>query len=253
MIEVWGSALVYAGGVAALVGTVNLIRPLRWMHVRRRRAAAVVVGLGFAGMALGMALPAREDVVTRAQTRLDAFVPTWQFGEVHSIRVQAPPARVFRAVKDVTADEIRLFRTLTWIRNPRPPWAAAPESILAAPAHRPLLEVALHSGFLPLAEESGHEVVVGTIVCCRGARVKDAAAFAGLAEPGLAKAGMNFLIEDEGGGWTRLTTETRVQATDAAARRRFAAYWRAIYPGSALIRVMWLRAIKSRAEKGGST
>jgi len=31
-------------------------------------------------------------------------------------------------------------------------------------------------------------------------------------------------------------------------RMRFAAYWRVIYPGSALIRVMWLRAIKQRAE-----
>lgn len=63
---------------------------------------------------------------------------------------------------------------------------------------------------------------------------------------------MNFFMEDAGGGWTRLTTETRVHATDLKSRRRFAAYWRTIYPGSALIRVMWLRAIKARAEKEGS-
>jgi len=34
----------------------------------------------------------------------------------------------------------------------------------------------------------------------------------------------------------------------AQATRTFAAYWRMIYPGSALIRVMWLRAIRLRAE-----
>ncbi|MBV8202739.1 MAG: hypothetical protein JOZ15_19150, partial [Acidobacteria bacterium] len=45
-----------------------------------------------------------------------------------------------------------------------------------------------------------------------------------------------------------VTTETRVNATDAATRRRFAAYWRVIYPGSSLIRSMWLRAIRRRAE-----
>jgi hypothetical protein len=28
----------------------------------------------------------------------------------------------------------------------------------------------------------------------------------------------------------------------------FGAYWRVIYPGSSLIRYMWLRAIKKRAE-----
>jgi hypothetical protein len=39
-----------------------------------------------------------------------------------------------------------------------------------------------------------------------------------------------------------------VAASDARAERRFAAYWRVIYPGSAWIRRMWLRAIKARAE-----
>jgi hypothetical protein len=59
---------------------------------------------------------------------------------------------------------------------------------------------------------------------------------------------MGFLIEDQGDGWSRLRTETRVFATDASARRRFAVYWRLIYPGSSLIRHMWLDAIRRRAE-----
>ena len=52
--------------------------------------------------------------------------------------------------------------------------------------------------------------------------------FAALEAPGYAKAVMNFRMQDEGEGWTRLTTETRVYATDALSRRRFAAYWRKI-------------------------
>jgi hypothetical protein len=59
---------------------------------------------------------------------------------------------------------------------------------------------------------------------------------------------MNFRVTDEGKGWTRVTTQTRVVATDAAASRRFAVYWRIIYPGSAFIRRMWLAAIARRAE-----
>jgi len=59
---------------------------------------------------------------------------------------------------------------------------------------------------------------------------------------------MNFLVEPDGRGGSLLSTETRVFATDAVARRRFAVYWRVIYPGSALIRRMWLRAIRLRAE-----
>ena len=109
--------------------------------------------------------------------------------------------------------------------------------------------MALRGGFYALADVPGRELVLGAVVCCRYARPGSAGAFMALTQPGFAKAGMNFLLEDESGGWTRVTTETRVHGTDAAAQRRFAAYWRVIYPGSALIRRGWLRAIKARAER----
>lgn len=66
--------------------------------------------------------------------------------------------------------------------------------------------------------------------------------------PGFALAAANFRVEDAGPGACTVSTETRIWATDASAERRFAHYWRVIYPGSALIRRMWLRAIRSRAE-----
>jgi hypothetical protein len=137
---------------------------------------------------------------------------------------------------------------LTWIRQPRFPWTRTPGSILNPPQGEPIIDVALRSGFLLLDEAAPHEIVVGAIVCC-GARLSvDRQEFARLDRPGSAKAGMNFLVADAGGGWTRLRTETRVYATDEAARLRFGLYWRVIYPGSSLIRVMWLLAIKKRAE-----
>ena len=247
MHEVLGSGLVYGGALVALLGMAGATQPALGTP-----AALALVGLGAAAIVTGLALPARTAAASVPRTRLDAWVPAWQFGEVHSILVHASPSRVFRAVKDVTAGEIRLFRTLTWIRNPRPPWVQPPESILAVPARRPLLDAALHSGFVLLEEDGEHEMVVGTFVGRGGAHVADVAAFAAAPGPGFAKAGMNFLLESEAGGWVRLTTETRVQADAGDGRRRFAAYWRAIYPGSALIRRMWLRAIKARAEKGES-
>jgi hypothetical protein len=60
---------------------------------------------------------------------------------------------------------------------------------------------------------------------------------------------MNFVVTPDGPNVSWVSTETRVFATSADARRRFAAYWRVIYPGSALIRIMWLRAIARRAER----
>ena len=117
-------------------------------------------------------------------------------------------------------------------------------------ADRPLLDVALGTGFLLLREDEGRELVVGMLVCC-GKPKPATSADEFLARSGsLARAVMNFHVVDEGDGTTRLVTETRISASDAEAERRFAIYWRVISPGSAFIRRMWLRAIRDRAERG---
>jgi len=241
-------AIVYLGFIAAFVGGSSLLKPLAIIGIHSRRRAASLVALGCVLVLLGAALPAKETRVTAPRMLLDQFMPAYQFHEYHSIRIAAPRERVYTAVKSVTADEILLFRTLTAIRRLGRP---GPESILNAPEHQPLLEVATKTSFLSLAEEANREIVVGTIVGApRGWRPSTRLtpeAFKTLHEPGFALAGMNFFIEDDGTGACTLTTETRVYATDVPARRRFARYWRVIYPGSALIRRMWLRAIARRA------
>jgi len=124
---------------------------------------------------------------------------------------------------------------------------------LNAPSDKPLLEVALRTSFMKLAEAPDREIVLGTLAAAtKATRLKKdptPADFKALHAPGFALAAMNFRMEDAGTGKVLLTTETRVYSTDDSTRRRFAAYWRVIYPGSALIRIMWLRAIRKRAER----
>jgi hypothetical protein len=173
-------------------------------------------------------------------------MPVWQFRERHTIRVAAPPSRVFDAIRRVRADEIRLFRMLTWIRRGG---RAIPPGILNPGSREPLLDVATQNGFVRLADDEPRELVVGTVIIAppgqRGTLTPDV--FRRDLPPGFALATMNFVVEEEGPGRSRVSTETRVCANNPSARRRFAAYWRVIYPGSALIRVMWLRAIERRA------
>lgn len=240
--------LIDLGLFVGFVGIVSLAKPLTFLRVRTRRAGAALLLAGVALFAAGALLPAPILAGSGERSLLDDFVPDCQFRERHSIRIHAPPEAVFRAVKSVTAREIRFFRLLTWLRSPRV--GSAREDILAPPADQPLLDVALRSGFLLLAEDPPRELVFGTIVCGRLARVSRPTPrdFAELDRPGLCKAAMNFRLRDEGGGWIRLTTETRVFALDASARRRFAVYWRVIFPGSAFIRRMWLDAVRRRAE-----
>jgi hypothetical protein len=91
--------------------------------------------------------------------------------------------------------------------------------------------------------------VLGAIVAApSGPRARlTAAAFREPFPPGFAVATMNFLVTTDGTGASIVSTETRVFANSPDVRRRFAAYWRSIYPGSAVIRRMWLRAIHTRA------
>lgn len=241
--------MVYLGLVTAFVGAVSLLRPLRFLLIRSRGQALAVLAAGLIVVVIGESLPAAETRVTVPRSQLDQFVPAYQFSEFHSIRVAASREQTYRALKSVTADDVLLFRTLTWIRRFGRP---GPESILNPPARAPLLDVAARTSFILLAEEPNREIVLGTLVAVperwRPSVEPTPERFLALRQPGFGVAAMNFRLEDDGPGATLLITETRVYATDAATRRRFAPYWRVIYPGSALIRQMWLRAITRHAE-----
>ena len=113
----FGSAVVYLGLIVAFVGALCVLKPIRRLRIGTRRRAAMVALAGVTIGGLGFVLPAPESRIARVDTHLDEFAPAWQFSEVHTIRIAAPPARVFEAIRRVTADEIALFRTLTWIRR----------------------------------------------------------------------------------------------------------------------------------------
>jgi hypothetical protein len=179
---------------------------------------------------------------------IDAHLPAPDRAERHSIRIARPPADAMAAARTVPAGEIPIAVFLMAIRSlpallarKRPP---APTG--------PVLGNFTRLGFVVL-EDTPEELVVGGIgrFWQPSGDIRRVAPeeFDSFAEPGYAKTAFNFRVEPDGDG-TVLTTETRIDGTDDAARRRFRRYWRVIYPGSALIRIAWLRAIRKRAERG---
>jgi hypothetical protein len=187
--------------------------------------------------------------------RLDQALPRYDFRERHERYIAAPPAEADRAVRAVTLGDTPLARALFALR-------AAPGRLTRRkPTRRaidvPVLEQALRLGFGVLGDEAGEEVVVGMIgqpwklVVGESRRFDRPEEFVAFAEPGFVKAAMNFGFDPAGAG-TRVTTETRVLATDAASRRSFRRYWLVIRPGSGLIRRAWLRAAARRAERSSN-
>jgi hypothetical protein len=222
------STLVYAGGVSLVLGAIGLVTPGRWRRVGSRWRALGAVAAGVLCWAVALKWPTPTLQVASVASAIDEAMPAYQFVEHHETTVRARPEDVIRAINEVTARDIRYFRLLTWIRNPH--IRRTRESILAAPPDKPLLGVALARGFVELPGRPDREIVVGV-------RVATAV-----------RAVMNFAVHPDGQGGSLLSTETRVLAENTAGLRSFTMYWRVIYPGSALIRVEWLRAIKRRAE-----
>ena len=240
------SAIVYTGLVVAAIGLIFVVKPIERLHLTTRWQGLAIIGIGVLLVGIGLNAAATESRAKRVETRLDEFVPVWQFSEHHAISVAASPERVFDAIERVRANDIAFFKTLTWIRRGG---RRLPESIVNASDTASLLDVATRSGFIYLVNDPPRELVVGTIVMApRGSRgILTPESFKASLPPGYALAAMNFVVRPEGPNASIVSTETRVFANSPESRRRFAGYWRLIYPGSAIIRRMWLRAIRKRA------
>ncbi len=234
---IFGGVLLYLGLIGIGVGILSLVKPFRFLGIRTRMRGLLVAGLGLLAVAAGIYLPVSETRVETARTRLDEFVPAFQFSEFHTISISASKDRIDAAIWKVTPGEIRFFSTLMWIRF-----------LHGVPGRSPILDTFTAGRFQMLADDPGREIVLGQAGDGHGGRKLTAEEFKALQRAPAIKIAMNFRIEEVDAAHCRLTTETRVYAMGSRAVRGFATYWRMIYPGSSLIRREWLRAIKRRAE-----
>lgn len=181
---------------------------------------------------------------------LDRVLPQFAHREVHTLDVGAAPELVWAALHEVRGTELPVTRVLTAIRG-----------LGVRGRSRPVLQAFTAREFTVVLDEPPRALATaaaGQPWRLRGAEtvaLADAEAVAGFTRPGFVLMGMSFALESlggHGGGRTRLTTETRVQPTDAAAARRFRPYWLVIRAGSGVIRHELLRAVRRRAEKAAA-
>lgn len=184
---------------------------------------------------------------------LDDVLPAYRHRERHATQIAAGPEAVWHALHAVSARDLRLTRALTSIRAlpARLPGARMPRG--GVPADRRLIDAFIERGYRELRLDPPWTLVVGSAAQpwrLRGgetADVVDLDGFRAFARPGFVLIATSFELEALGDG-TRLSTETRVQPTEAAAARAFRPYWWAIRAGSGLIRRDVLHAVRRRAE-----
>jgi len=183
---------------------------------------------------------------------LDEYLPDYHFSEKHTIDIKAMDSQVFQAILDVSPGEISfLFKCLFYIRF-------IPAKIFGEPnigfdPDSPLLRQMEENGFTILGTNDRELVFgfVGQFWKIKGEpayKINDLNDFINFNEKDSGKAAANFYMTESEDKVT-LSTETRVYLCDRKARIKFSLYWMIIHPGSALIRRIWLKAIKKRAEK----
>ena len=246
------SYLAWVGIAAASAGMASLVRPLRFLGVRTRwRALAVTLG-GVALFVTGVVWPSHVMRSARPHQRLDDFLPDYQFVEYHEGRVRASRAAVETAIRQVSLADMPVAVALLRIRG-----AASGHFRSSPPDPRPLLDTMLQAGagFLALDLSDPSELVLGMVGFVHKPKpaISTPQEFTAFTATDGIRVAFNLRVSDEGGGVVRVSTETRSLANDDAARRTFARYWRIIYPGSSIIRRVWLDAIIARAKRNART
>ena len=178
---------------------------------------------------------------------LDAFIPEPDVRERFHVAVQAPPALVMDVARDFDMQSVWLIRRIFRLRE---------RLMGATPAEREprgLLDEMTALGWAVLADEPDKLLICGAAcqpwhadVVFEPVSPND---FAGYTEPDRVKIAWTLETEASGASTSVLRHETRVVATDGAARARFRRYWRWARFGIIPIRLLLLPAIRRQAER----
>lgn len=182
----------------------------------------------------------------------EALTRYTHFRDRIAIRVDASATAIYRAIWEVTLDDMPLARALGWLRY-------LPSRLFGRDrpidGSTPFVTALIDAGTLVLRDEPDAEVILGSagrlhrIVDQTPVRFEDSAGFYAFDDPDYEKLFMSLRIEPAGSSlhhWLVLDHATRPLSADAA--HHFARYWRFIRPAGWLVSWLLLQAIRRRAE-----
>ena len=180
---------------------------------------------------------------------LDEYLPLYDVGEYHEIKVQASSEHTFQAFKEVDMARSGTVKRLMWLRML--PGRFCPRSNRFQKETMTIQDM-VDQGFILLAEDEPREIVLGAVgrFWIPVPELIEVAPqeFADFNNPRYGKIGWNIMLEETGNGAMLVTTQTRVRCPGLRALMRFLPYWMAIRPFSGLIRQKMLGDIKMIAE-----
>lgn len=172
-----------------------------------------------------------------ASYKLDDYLDRYDYSEIHSRRVPAPPGpTLYRLVRHLDFSGSLLIRTLFLLRG-------------LGTKHLTIDAMMTGDEFTMLEEIPDGEFVIGGMA---GANLKpvpihSATGFRDFAEVDGIKIAWNFSLRPDSDEGTLVSTETRVLCLGPKMKRRFSLYWFFIRPFSGLVRLEMLRILRKQA------
>ena len=193
--------------------------------------------------------PPRSPAVQQGERLIDRFMPHADISQRHEILIRAQADVVFEVAQNFKLRSIPLIRAIFWARAKLLGGAAPSDDLFA----QGLVAETTALGWGVLAQRPGRELVMGGATQPWKADVTFTTIspdrFIAFAEPDRVKIVWTLEAEPLGPGLTRFRHETRVLATDDAARQKFRRYWRFFGIGIVMIRWLLLPALRRTAEQ----
>ncbi|HEX4604763.1 MAG TPA: hypothetical protein VH724_12265 [Candidatus Angelobacter sp.] len=181
--------------------------------------------------------------------KLDELMPRYDVKAAYSIRIAAPPQRVWQEIMNADFSNLPVARRLMALRT----FGRRKKSPAGQPRTLETMGARGAGGFLEVARIPEQEMVLAIIgrfwrPDAPVLRDWQAEEFSVIAPRGMAKAVWNFyLVPAESA--TELSTETRVQCFGQSTRLKFRLYWTMIGFFSGLIRKEMLEMVKRNSER----
>jgi len=182
---------------------------------------------------------------------LDHFMPAYEVDEQQQVAVNAPWTNTFAAECRM---DLRDSAIILSVIDDRARLLGATPDPQASGESGAFVAQAISYGWGVLAEDPGHEIILGSVSQPWEPNVTFQALppdeFAAYGSAGYAKMILTFDAEPTGPTTSIARTVTRVETTDPDSRDKFRRYWATISPAIAFIRSQALDLVRTHAQDG---
>lgn len=242
----------WMGIILSIVGVVSIVEPVSFLFISSAEVARNVTMVGFFVCIASALWPAAVRKSPTTNQYIDKFLPEYSFNELHTVRIKATTDEIKKVLHETGVKDIPAVHFLMRIRGIADENVDMSDRASKSNSGTDTFATPDFNFFILSDEEFLTFMILKSSVLTKTKtapppEVNSPKEFLDFDKPGYVKVAMNFKFEKVSDG-TLLSTETRVHGSGRGDGQRFARYWRIIYPGSAIIRRVWLDTIRRKAE-----